>query len=294
MTDHSITRPQVFISHATSDADFANVVADEIKKVFAGGVDVFSTSSPGSIRAGDDWLQQIERKLEQSRAVIALITPISIERPWLWFELGATWEKSRMGACRIYPLCAPEIDIGKLPSPLDRLQALSMAKATDLQLFFSALIQQFGFGMISSFTPARIIDRIPKYSTVKMNEADWEGTSLHSGQHSAFSGYSDEELMEIIDDFLFGAEKDELDIRNGKLLHYRELDEKLGLPHGSTKRLLKPVAKRHSLQPLLDTEHLIRFDDLNANRGYGRGGRGGRGGPGYGGDRGYGGGGDRW
>ena len=118
MTDHEIKKPTVFISHATSDAEFANTVQQEIEKVFANGVSVFCTSSPGMIPVGSDWLAQVEGKLDATQAVLAIITPVSIERPWLWFEIGATWSKGRSGDCHIYPVRAPEIDLSSLPSPL--------------------------------------------------------------------------------------------------------------------------------------------------------------------------------
>ena len=45
MTNHEIKKPTLFISHATSDAEFANAVQQEIEKVFANGINVFCTSS---------------------------------------------------------------------------------------------------------------------------------------------------------------------------------------------------------------------------------------------------------
>jgi len=71
---------------------------------------------------------------------------------------------------KICPLCAPEIDAGSLPSPLDRLQALSMGKALDLKKLFEALIEQFGFGKIESFRVGNITKKIPKYKNVKTTE----------------------------------------------------------------------------------------------------------------------------
>ena len=81
MTNHEITKPKLFISHATSDGEFANAVKQEIEKVFANGVDVFCTSSPGTILVGADWLRDIENKLATTQAVIVIVTPVSIERP---------------------------------------------------------------------------------------------------------------------------------------------------------------------------------------------------------------------
>lgn len=59
MADHKIDKPTLFISHASSDGEFANAVKAEIDKVFANGVTVFSTSSPGAVGGGEDWLAKI-------------------------------------------------------------------------------------------------------------------------------------------------------------------------------------------------------------------------------------------
>lgn len=268
MADHEIKKPTLFISHATSDAEFANAVKQEIEKVFANGVNVFCTSSPGAIPVGNDWLSNIESKLSVTQAVIAIVTPVSIERPWLWFEIGATWSKGRTGDCHIYPLCAPEVELSALPAPLDRLQALSLGKVTDLKLLFEALISQFGFGSIGSFRASNITKRIPKYRNVKVAETDLNERRFYSGR---YTGYTDDELMEVIDTKLLQpdeekfkgfssihAEREDL-IHNGKLLHFREIDKQFELPPGTSKRLLNAVAARYQLKPVLETDNIVRY-----------------------------------
>jgi hypothetical protein len=263
---HQIIKPRLFISHATSDGAFATAIQQELEKVFANGLEVFCTSSPGAIAAGSDWLNEIESRLASAQAVIAIITPISVERPWLWFEVGATWAKGRTGACRIYPLCAPEVDLSNLPSPLDRLQALSMGKAHDLKMLFQALIAQFGFGNIGAFRAANISSRIPKYRTVQIKQVDLNERALYSGK---YSGYSADELYEVIDDqYLRPAAHDyanavlqaaEAFVFNGKLVHFRDVDRKLELPPGTSRALLNTVAARYKLKPVLETDHLVRY-----------------------------------
>lgn len=269
MNDHQITRPKLFISHATSDGEFASIVKQEIEKVFANGVDVFCTSSPGTIAAGTDWLNEIEMRLASAQAVIAIVTPVSVERPWLWFEVGATWNRGRTGECKIYPLCAPEIEISSLPSPLDRLQALSMGKAQDLKMLFEALIAQFGFGKISSFRASNVSSRIPKYKDVEIKQVDLHERALYSGR---YSGYTADELMEVIDDKYFRPAdsawtlsydpKPESHIQNGKLVHFREVDKQLDLPAGTAKKLLNTVAERYSLEVTLETDNLVRYKQV--------------------------------
>ena len=268
---HHIEKPKLFISHATSDGEFANAVKQEIEKVFANGLDVFCTSSPGSISGGTDWLSEIERRLGSAQAVVAIVTPISVERPWLWFEVGATWGKGRSGDCKIYPLCAPEMEIGNLPSPLDRLQALSMGKAQDLKMLFQALIEQFGFGKIGSFRATNISKRIPKYKDVEIKQVDLNERALYSGK---YSGYTAEELIEVIDDRLLRPEyakyKNAMRFRsldidnedyffNGNLIHFREVDRRLELPPGTSKKLLNAVAERYNLIPTMETENIVRY-----------------------------------
>ncbi|MDD3380312.1 MAG: toll/interleukin-1 receptor domain-containing protein [Rugosibacter sp.] len=266
--NHEIKKPKLFISHATTDGEFANAVKAEIEKVFANGVDVFCTSSPGAIPVGNDWLSDIESKLGSAQAVIAIVTPVSIERPWLWFEIGATWSSGRAGNCKIYPLCVAEIDLSSLPAPLNRLQALSLGKAADLKMLFEALILQFGFGKISSFKASNISSRIPKYQQVEVKDIDLNDRNLYSGK---YSGYSNEELMEIIDTLLFHPDYDKASkyatlyqgreelIFNGKLLHFRQLDRSFELPPGTARALVVPVAERYGLVPALLTDNVVRF-----------------------------------
>jgi len=262
LTDHKIDKPSLFISHATSDGEFANAVKAEIEKVFANGVNVFCTSSPGSIPVGHDWLGDIESKLKSSQATIVIITPVSIERPWLWFEVGATWERGRDGECKIYPLCAPEIDLGSLPSPLDRLQALSMGKSQDLKMLFEALINQFGFGSIGTFRSTNITKRIPKYKDVNVVEVDRNERILYSGK---YTGYTDDELMEVIDAEFFYPDQArsygnrENRIAYGMLIHFRVVDKELDLPSGTAKRLLNKVAERYSLAPEYENINVVRY-----------------------------------
>lgn len=270
MTEHQIKKPTLFVSHASSDGEFANAVKQEIEKVFANGLNVFCTSSPGAISVGVDWLSDIEQKLGVAQAVIAIVTPVSIERPWLWFEIGATWSKGRSGDCKIYPLCAAEIELSNLPSPLDRLQALSMGKAADLKLLIDALIAQFGFGTISSFRASNIISRIPKYKDVKVVEADLNEKVFYSGR---YSGYGDAELREVIGTLLFHPDEEKYAqhhsvygnredlIHNGKLLHFRDLDRRLELPPGTSRRLMNSVAARYGLVPEVEMDNLVRYTD---------------------------------
>src|SRR5690606_10318022 len=122
---------------------------------------------------------------------------------------------------------------------------------------------------ISSFRASNITSRIPKYEKVEVKDVDLNERRLYSGK---YSGYSNEELMEIIDTHLFHPDYDherkyspihtgrEELIQHGKLLHFREIDRKLELPPGTARQLVVAVAERYSLRPLLLTDNVVRFE----------------------------------
>jgi hypothetical protein len=261
-------KPVIFISHASTDKPVAHVIKQEIEIVFGDNVEVFVSSLPGSIEPGSDWLKQIQKKLDDASIVIVLITPISIHRPWIWFEIGASWMKMIEKKRKIYPLCAPEIELNSLPEPLSRLQALSLGKAEDIKLLFKSLYDAMRFGELKELKTARIKAGLPKsWSQLKIDEKDLDAGTLYAGP---YRGYSDDELKEIIDqELIYPAIRraqeypeiyaGEIDIPSGELIHFKKVDEKLQLPPGTTKRLIVEVANLNGLKPFRLGENTVIF-----------------------------------
>lgn len=263
-------KPVIFISHASTDTPVANILKQEIEVVFGDAVEVFVSSLPGSIEPGSDWLKTIQKKLDDATVVVVLITPISIHRPWIWFEIGASWMKMVERSRKIYPLCAPEIELGSLPEPLSRLQALSLGKTDDIKQFFRSLRDLLGFGELKDLKPARIKSNLPKsWSQLKIDEKDLDAGTIYTGPYRS---YSDDELKEILsqeffvpnmkeDTFFAGLMKHEITIPRGKLLHFKQIDERLKLPPGTAKKFLIEVAARFKLRPARLWENSVMFTD---------------------------------
>lgn len=143
-----------------------------------------------------------------------------------------------------------------------------MGKAIDLKLLFEGLIQQFGFGKISSFRASNISKRIPKYKDVKITETDLLERQFYDGK---YTGYSDEELKEVIETEFIAKEAQDIvrykslhrdresSLYRGKLVHFKQIDKGFDLPPGTAKRLLKEVAARNGLEISTEQENIIRF-----------------------------------
>jgi hypothetical protein len=108
---------KIFLSHAALDGELAEVVRGKLTALRP-DLQVFVASRPGDIRAEEDWLRAIQRELREADAYCVLLTPNSIERPWVWFETGAAWmSDKRLVLARAAGLAEREV-----PAPLSTRQ----------------------------------------------------------------------------------------------------------------------------------------------------------------------------
>ncbi|HSK50442.1 MAG TPA: toll/interleukin-1 receptor domain-containing protein [Solirubrobacterales bacterium] len=227
-------KPTVFLSHAVTDEPIAKVIHDEIRGIFSDGVNVFASSVPGVVKPGRDWLKEIRVNLDAATAVIVIVSPVSLNRPWVWFEVGASWSRMEEGEGVILPICVPEIDKGSLPEPLGRLQAMSLGKAAETKAVFQALIDQFDFGRIKGFRHGTIKAKLPKYEDLTVADADLKSGVLYTGPYDVFENW---------------------------LLHFRQVDADYALPPGTAKALLEEAASLYPVRAW-KTENTIRFEEL--------------------------------
>ena len=94
----------VFISHATADKWIAKVFCEKIEAV---GAETFRDDR--DINGGDDIPEQIRRQIIRSNEMVVLMTPESIDRPWVLLEIGAAWGKGQKARI-IAVLCHVEVD----------------------------------------------------------------------------------------------------------------------------------------------------------------------------------------
>lgn len=81
----------IFISHDTRDASIAEAFSALLKSVSAGVLKSFRSSDKKGnqgIEFGVEWYPEIMKKLETASDVVCLLTPNSINRPWILYEAG--------------------------------------------------------------------------------------------------------------------------------------------------------------------------------------------------------------
>lgn len=85
------TKSLVFISHDTRDAELAEAFSILLKRVSAGVLKSFRSSDKKGnqgIEYGVEWYPEIIKNIQNATDVVCLLTPNSVDRPWILFETG--------------------------------------------------------------------------------------------------------------------------------------------------------------------------------------------------------------
>ena len=116
---------KVFISHAYTDDPFVRKVAAGLEKV---GLEVWDATR--EILPGDNWADKVARALEESEAMVVLLTPDALRSNWVSWEiqyaLGEQRYRNRLISVIVGdPEELPEEDI---PWILRRLQMIDISE----------------------------------------------------------------------------------------------------------------------------------------------------------------------
>ena len=83
--------PLIFISHDSRDAELAKAFSKLLSKVSTGVLKSFRSSDDESTQGipfGSEWYPKIMEKLNDATDVVCLLTPNSVDRPWILYEAG--------------------------------------------------------------------------------------------------------------------------------------------------------------------------------------------------------------
>lgn len=135
----------IFLSHIHEEKALAIILKEAIEEEFSGFVEVFVSSDGASIPAGSNFLKRIENGLTDCIAAIYLISPASVKRNWINFELGAVWvrnvtsQKSGLQEIPTLPLCHSGARPSELPAPLNNLNGIIGNQSSELEFAFRSL-----------------------------------------------------------------------------------------------------------------------------------------------------------
>lgn len=157
--------PRVFLSHSHTDKDVAGALRVLLESCLPGHVEVMASSaSPGEggVPSGGDWFDWIRRQVTDSGVTVVLLTPASLNKPWLMWEAGAVAGVSlaREHPTPIVPLLY-RLSAELIPSPLRSRQAVLGEDGDSLRQMLETVRAMTKMPAASMASLAR--DAIPAY-----------------------------------------------------------------------------------------------------------------------------------
>ena len=91
------------------------------EKIEEAGAETFRDDR--DIDGGDDIPERIRLEIKRSKELVVLLTPNSVDRPWVMFEVGAAW--GRDGSLRIVPILY-QIEVDTIPAIIKAKKAIQL------------------------------------------------------------------------------------------------------------------------------------------------------------------------
>lgn len=131
-----------FLSHSVRDKKLAEIIATALKRITLNQISPWYSSDDsgsGGLQPGMIWFNAILEKLSNSKAIVAILTPNSISRPWIYYEsgLGQTLEN-----CEIMPICIG-INRDAVYPPLGLYQCYQLSDYNSFREFIAKLLLKF-------------------------------------------------------------------------------------------------------------------------------------------------------
>lgn len=134
---------QLFLSHDSRDQALATALGNSLHRLTLGQITVWHSSDGsghGGLKPGQVWLDEIRLQLGKSKAVVALLTPRSIAKPWLLFESGFG---AANPSCDVIPVCVGIDSLANVPFPLAMYQAYQLADYDSVKRFMEKLFAKY-------------------------------------------------------------------------------------------------------------------------------------------------------
>jgi hypothetical protein len=126
---------RIFVSHATADKWLAIVLCEKLESA---GASTFRDDR--DIDGGDDIPEKIRSEIKRSRELVVLLTPNSVNRPWVLLEVGAAWGWSK--TMRITPVLC-HVDHDPVPGVIKSKKAIIMNGCPELFAEIKKRVQKY-------------------------------------------------------------------------------------------------------------------------------------------------------
>ena len=128
----SIAPYRVFVSHGSED----RWIAAQIAKCLSGlGAETFLDET--NIPKGANFKQIIHKEITRSHELVALFTPWSAKRSWVWTEIGAAWVQDKPVVAVFYRMDLSDLEQNGQGKGM--LEDINVVRLNDIESYFAEI-----------------------------------------------------------------------------------------------------------------------------------------------------------
>lgn len=202
-----------FISHFSGDKYAAQLISDALRRISLYQIQPWFSSDgtgEGGLKPGDIWFNQILSEIGQSKAIISLLTPNSINKPWIYFETGIG---RALNNCEIIPVCIG-IQNDSIPTPLGFYHCYQLNDYRSLVEFFTKILTlceiRFDEEM-ANVVLEKLVSEIPKIEFKKASLNDSSNKDIETIIDN-FKSHIDKRFIEVLEKSNYFIQGDNLKI----------------------------------------------------------------------------------
>lgn len=188
-----------FLSHYSKDEDVAKIIAKSLSMITVDQIIPWyssDSSESGGLKPGNIWFNEILSKIQQSKVVVVILTPNSINRPWLYFESGMA---QSLEECEVIPVCVGT-KRDSVSAPLGMYQCYQLTDYKSLRDFFGKLLAKFGITFYEEMAKNILEKAITDLSKITFELEESENDSVNIDEKiSELKTHIDKRFVELLD-----------------------------------------------------------------------------------------------
>jgi hypothetical protein len=115
---------KIFLSYSTQENDLAEHIRNSLTRIFKNKVEfVFN-----NIRGGEKWKVAIQKGLNNSDAILTILTPKYLQRPWAYIEWSAFWLRDKT----TYVIVTDDVEVRDIVDPMRDVQFTRIFHESDV------------------------------------------------------------------------------------------------------------------------------------------------------------------
>jgi hypothetical protein len=189
-----------FLSHFSEDKQIAEIISKLLRRLSLQQLLPWYSSDAagdGGLRPGNIWFNEILERITESKALIAILTPNSIDRPWIYFESGIA---QALNNCELIPVSL-NVKRDNIAPPLGMYQCYQLTDYNSLMEFTGKLLNKFGVVFDEEMSRPVLMAAIKELSLIEFSKKVENSNSIPGIDEalSALKNHIDKRFIDLLD-----------------------------------------------------------------------------------------------